>query len=48
MYNLVNQFAKEIVNTIRIRPDHVTVYEWLLQNVEQVIKADYQKKYRNY
>jgi kynurenine formamidase len=46
MYNLVNQFAKEIIGTIK--SDHVTEYEWLLQNVEQASKINYRKRYRNY
>ena len=46
MYNLVNQFAKEIVSTIQ--PNHVTDYEWLLQNVGEVNASSYRTKYRNY
>jgi hypothetical protein len=43
---LVNQFAKEIVTTIR--PGHVTEYDWLLQNLDHVSTAGYQQKYRAY
>ncbi len=46
MYNLVNQFAKAIVS--KIRPDHVTEYERLLQNVDHVNTPGYQKRYRAY
>lgn len=31
MYDLINQFAQTVVGTIP--PEHVTDYEWLLQNV---------------
>jgi hypothetical protein len=46
MYNLVNQFAKEIVDTISC--DHVPKYEWLLQNLGQVSTPNYQERYRTY
>ena len=46
LYNLVNQFAREIVRTIP--PDHVTEYEWLLQNINCVSTPDYQQRYRSY
>ena len=46
MYNLIDQFAKEIVSTIP--PEHVTEYDWLLQNVGHVSTPGYQQKYRSY
>jgi len=46
MYDLINQFAQTVVSTIP--PEHVTDYEWLLQNVGQASTPDYQKRYRRF
>lgn len=46
MYDLINQFAQTVVSAIP--PDHVTEYEWLLQNVDRVTMPDYQERYRRY
>jgi len=46
MYSLINQFAEMVVGAIP--HNHVTDYEWLIQNVAQVGTQDYQKKYRLY
>lgn len=39
MYDLINHFAQTVVDTIP--PEHVTDYEWLLQNVGQASTLDY-------
>lgn len=46
MCDLINHFAKTVVDTIP--PEHVTDYEWLLQNVGQASTPDYQKRYRRF
>ncbi len=46
MYDLINQFAQTVVGTIP--PEHVTDYEWLLQNVGQASTPDYQRRYRRF
>ncbi len=46
MYELINHFAKTVVDTIP--PEHVTDYEGLLQNVGQASTPDYQKRYRRF
>jgi hypothetical protein len=46
MYDLINQFAQTVVSTIPL--EHVTDYEWLLQNVGQASTLDYQKRYRRF
>jgi hypothetical protein len=46
MYDLINQFAQTVVSTIP--SEHVTNYEWLLQNTGQVGMPDYQKRYRRF
>jgi hypothetical protein len=46
MYSLINRFAQTVVSTIP--PDHVTEYEWFLQNVGQATMPDYKKRYRRY
>lgn len=46
MYNLINQYAQMVVGTIP--PEHVTDYEWLLQNVGKASTPDYQKGYRRF
>lgn len=46
MYDLINHFAKTVVETIK--PEHVTDYEWLLQNVGQASTPDYQERYRRF
>ncbi len=46
MYDLINHFAQTVVSTIP--PEHVTDYEWLLQNVGQASTLDYQKRYRRF
>jgi hypothetical protein len=46
MYGLINQFAQTVVGTIP--REHVTDYEWLLQNVGKASTPDYQKGYRRF
>jgi len=46
MYELINQFAQTVVGTIP--PEHVTNYEWLLQNAGQASTPNYQERYRRY
>lgn len=46
MYDLINQFAQTVAGTIP--PEHVTDYEWLLQNVGQASTPDYQRRYRRF
>jgi hypothetical protein len=46
MYDLINQFAQTVVGSISL--DHVTDYEWLVQNVGQATAPDYQKRYRRF
>ena len=46
MYDLINRFAQTVVGTIP--PEHVTDYEWLLQNVGQASTPDYQRRYRRF
>ncbi len=46
MYSLINQFAEVVVGAIP--HNHVTYYEWLIQNVAQVGTQDYQRRYRLY
>jgi len=46
MYDLINQFAQTVVGSISL--DHVTDYEWLVQNVGQATTPDYQKRYRRF
>lgn len=43
MYDLINLFAQTVVGAIP--QDHVTEYEWLLQNATA---PDYQKRYGDY
>lgn len=46
MYDLINQFARTVVSTIS--PEHVTDYEWLLQNAGRAGMPDFQKRYRRF
>jgi hypothetical protein len=46
MYDLINRFAQTVVGTIP--REHVTDYEWLLQNVGKASTPDYQKGYRRF
>jgi hypothetical protein len=46
MYSLINQYAGTILGTIA--RNHVTEYDWLLQNIAQVNEQDYQRRYRAY
>jgi hypothetical protein len=46
MYDLINQSAQTVVDTIPT--EHVTEYEWLIQNMAQATAPDYQKRYRRY
>src|SRR4029077_19173742 len=46
MYDLINRFAQTVVGTIP--REHVTDYEWLLQNTGKASTPDYQKGYRRF
>lgn len=46
MYDLINQYAQKVVATIPT--DHVTEYEWLIQNVNHATTPGYQNRYRRF
>jgi hypothetical protein len=46
MYDLINQYAQTVVGTIP--REHVTDYEWLIQNVGQANTSGYQNRYRRF
>jgi hypothetical protein len=46
MYDLINRFAQTVVGTIP--REHVTDYEWLIQNVGQANISGYQSRYRRF
>jgi hypothetical protein len=46
MYNLINQYSQTVVGTIP--REHVTDYEWLIQNVGQANTSGYQSRYRRF
>lgn len=46
MYNLINQYSQPVVGTIPRQ--HVTDYEWLIQNVGQANTSGYQSRYRRF
>ena len=46
MYDLINQYAQKVVGTIPT--DHVTEYEWLIQNVNHATTPGYQNRYRRF
>jgi hypothetical protein len=46
MYDLINRFAQTVVGTIP--REHVTDYEWLLQNTGKASTPDYQRGYRRF
>lgn len=45
-YDNINENIGHIIQSIK--PIHVTEYDWLVQNINQVAEADYQKRYKNY
>lgn len=45
-YNEINENIDQIL--VSIHPRHVTEYDWLVQNIYNVAKADYQRRYKNY
>ena len=46
MYNLINLHVQTILNTVR--QDHVTDYDWLVQNLSHCANQQYQTEYKNY
>lgn len=46
MYHMVNQCAAALVE--KIPPEHITEYEWLLQNLACANTLNYQSRYRKY
>ena len=46
MYHLINNHIQQILQSIL--PDHVTEYDWLVQNINNVETPDYQGRYRKY
>jgi hypothetical protein len=45
-YNGINENIDQILRSVDSR--HVTEYDWLVQNIHSVAKADYQKRYKDY
>lgn len=46
MYNLIDTHIQTILNTIP--QNHVTEYDWLIQNLDQCGTPEYQARYRKY
>jgi hypothetical protein len=46
MYSLINQCAEAILSGIP--PDHVSEYDWLLQNLGAIDTSDYRRRYRRF
>jgi hypothetical protein len=46
MYDLINYYAGTVVGTIP--SDHITEYEWLVQNPSKATQPDYQNRYRRF
>jgi hypothetical protein len=45
-YDEINENIDQILGSIDQK--HVTEYDWLVQNIHNVAKADYQRRYKNY
>jgi len=45
-YHEINENIAQIL--VSIDQKHVTEYDWLVQNIHNVAKADYQRRYKNY
>jgi len=45
-YREINENIDQIL--VSIQPRHITEYDWLVQNIHNVAKADYQRRYKNY
>jgi hypothetical protein len=46
MYSLINNHIQEIIGSIQ--NTHITDYDWLVQNIQQVADPEYQNRYKNY
>lgn len=46
MYSLINSHIQQILQSIK--NNHVSDYDWLIQNVHNVVSPIYQRKYRAY
>lgn len=46
MYHLNNTYSEDILSTIR--PDHISEYDWLMDNMKYCREPAYQKRYRTY
>jgi hypothetical protein len=46
MYDLINAHIQTILGTIP--QNHVTEYDWLIQNLNQCVTPQYQARYKNY